>query len=163
MATALEHALWGYHHAAKLSSEDYPYEYGGGHPTPYLPWVKWNSAFTQIEPAKGPDCSGGVINILWYAGVLGSPYSVKPFTGKIAENTEWLETYGDEGPGKYITIAVLDEPKPQGIHHCFMRFTNLNQPHEWWAATDEDGSVGWQDAWGEWILEGYHLRHPAGL
>ncbi len=149
MATALEHSEWAYNQADLLDSHHYPYEFGGGHPSPRLPWVKLSSKTLQVVSANGPDCSGGASNILWHAGVL--------------EHQEALGTvefahWGLAGKGQYVTLWVINTAS---IQHCVLNFTLPGKPHHWWAATHTGGTVGWQnyDGWDPAAV-GYIARHP---
>jgi peptidoglycan hydrolase-like protein with peptidoglycan-binding domain len=102
-----------------------PYVYGGGH-----------GSFESY----GYDCSGSVSYALHGGGLLSSP-----------EDSTGLESYGEPGPGKYITIYANAE-------HAYMvidgkRFDTV--------ALAEDGSR-WSDSAGD---DGgdFVERHPAGL
>ncbi|HUB35773.1 MAG TPA: peptidoglycan-binding protein, partial [Solirubrobacteraceae bacterium] len=100
-----------------------PYVYGGGH-----------GSFQS----EGYDCSGSVSYALHGAGLLSSP-----------EDSTGLESYGDAGPGKYITIYANAE-------HAFMvvdgkRFDTV--------ALQESGSR-WSDSMTS--TAGYVARHPPG-
>ena len=102
-----------------------PYVYGGGH--------------GSFESA-GYDCSGSVSYALHGGGLLSSP-----------EDSTGLESYGEPGPGKYITIYANAE-------HAYMtidgrRFDTV--------ALQEDGSR-WSSSPGE-DGGGFVERHPAGL
>jgi len=101
-----------------------PYVWGGGH-----------GSFQSY----GYDCSGSVSYALHGAGLLSSP-----------EDSSALESYGEAGPGKYITIYANAE-------HAFMvvegkRFDTV--------ALAETGS-----RWSSSMTStgGYVVRHPAGL
>ena len=101
-----------------------PYVWGGGH-----------GSFQS----NGYDCSGSVSYALHGAGLLSSP-----------EDSSALESYGEAGPGKYITIYANAE-------HAFMvvdgkRFDTV--------ALAETGSR-WSDSMTS--TGGYVVRHPAGL
>jgi peptidoglycan hydrolase-like protein with peptidoglycan-binding domain len=101
-----------------------PYVYGGGH-----------GSFQSA----GYDCSGSVSYALHGGGLLSSP-----------EDSSALESYGEAGPGKYITIYA-------NSGHAFMvvdgkRFDTIAQ--------QESGSR-WADSVGD--TSGYVVRHPAGL
>jgi peptidoglycan hydrolase-like protein with peptidoglycan-binding domain len=101
-----------------------PYIWGGGHGS----WV-----------SPGYDCSGSVSYVLHAAGLLSSP-----------EDSGELESYGDPGPGQYITIYAT-------AGHAWMtiegrRFDTV--------ALSEDGSR-WADGGGEFA--GYVVRHPVGF
>jgi peptidoglycan hydrolase CwlO-like protein len=101
-----------------------PYIWGGGH-----------GAF--ISP--GYDCSGSVSYVLEAAGLLSSP-----------ETSGEFESYGDPGPGQWVTIYATDG-------HVWMtvagwRFDTV--------ALAEDGTR-WSQGGGE--FGGYVERHPVGL
>jgi peptidoglycan hydrolase-like protein with peptidoglycan-binding domain len=102
-----------------------PYVFGGGH-----------GSFES----EGYDCSGSVSYALHGGGLLSSP-----------EDSTGLESYGEPGPGRYITIYANAE-------HAYMvvdgkRFDTV--------ALQEDGSR-WSDSTGD---DGgdFVARHPAGL
>jgi peptidoglycan hydrolase-like protein with peptidoglycan-binding domain len=102
-----------------------PYVYGGGH-----------GSFES----EGYDCSGSVSYALHGGGLISSP-----------EDSTELESYGEPGPGRYITIYANAE-------HAYMvidgrRFDTV--------ALAETGSR-WSDSAGE---DGgdFVERHPAGL
>jgi peptidoglycan hydrolase-like protein with peptidoglycan-binding domain len=100
-----------------------PYVYGGGH-----------GSFQS----NGYDCSGSVSYALHGAGLINSP-----------EDSSQLESYGESGPGKHITIYANSE-------HTFMvvngkRFDTVAQA--------ESGSR-WSSSMTS--TSGYVVRHPAG-
>jgi peptidoglycan hydrolase-like protein with peptidoglycan-binding domain len=102
-----------------------PYVYGGGH-----------GSFES----EGYDCSGSVSYALHGGGLLSSP-----------EDSSGLESYGEPGPGKYITIYADAE-------HAYMtidgrRFDTV--------ALQEDGSR-WANSPGD-DGGGFVERHPDGL
>jgi peptidoglycan hydrolase-like protein with peptidoglycan-binding domain len=102
-----------------------PYVYGGGH-----------GSFQS----EGYDCSGSVSYALHGGGLLSSP-----------EDSTGLESYGEPGPGRYITIYANAE-------HAYMtidgrRFDTV--------ALQEDGSR-WSDSSGD-DGGGFVERHPDGL
>jgi peptidoglycan hydrolase-like protein with peptidoglycan-binding domain len=101
-----------------------PYVWGGGH-----------GSFES----EGYDCSGSVSYALHGGGLLSSP-----------EDSTGLESYGEPGPGRYITIYANAE-------HAFMvvdgkRFDTV--------ALAETG-----DRWSDTMTStaGFVARHPAGL
>jgi peptidoglycan hydrolase-like protein with peptidoglycan-binding domain len=101
-----------------------PYVYGGGH-----------GSFQST----GYDCSGSVSYALHGGGLLSSP-----------EDSTALESYGEPGPGREITIYADAE-------HAWMvidgrRFDTIAQ--------QETGSR-WSDSMGS--TAGYVVRHPAGF
>jgi peptidoglycan hydrolase-like protein with peptidoglycan-binding domain len=101
-----------------------PYTYGGGH-----------GSFQSV----GYDCSGSVSYALHGGGLLSSP-----------EDSSELESYGEAGPGRYITIYANAE-------HAWMvidgrRFDTIAQQE---TGTRWSGSIG--------SSAGYVVRHPAGL
>ena len=101
-----------------------PYMYGGGH-----------GSFQS----SGYDCSGSVSYALHGGGLLSSP-----------QDSTGLESYGDPGPGKHITIYANAE-------HAYMvvdgrRFDTVAQQEtgtRWSSSTTSSA--------------GYVARHPAGL
>jgi peptidoglycan hydrolase-like protein with peptidoglycan-binding domain len=102
-----------------------PYIYGGGH-----------GSFN----AKGYDCSGSVSYALHGAHLLSSP-----------EDSSQLETYGNAGPGQWITIWANGG-------HTYMYVAGLRFD------TSAQGSTGGS----RWTAQGrsnagYVERHPTGL
>ena len=101
-----------------------PYVYGGGH-----------GSFQS----EGYDCSGSVSYALHGGGLLSSP-----------EDSSGLESYGEPGPGRDITIYADAE-------HAFMvidgkRFDTVAQ---------QETGTRWSDSMTS--TAGYVVRHPAGL
>jgi peptidoglycan hydrolase-like protein with peptidoglycan-binding domain len=101
-----------------------PYVFGGGH-----------GSFQS----EGYDCSGSVSYALHGGGLLSSP-----------EDSTGLESFGEAGPGKYITIYADAE-------HAFMvidgkRFDTVAQ---------QEGGSRWSDSMTS--TGGFVVRHPAGL
>ncbi|HEX5309879.1 MAG TPA: peptidoglycan-binding protein [Solirubrobacteraceae bacterium] len=101
-----------------------PYTWGGGH-----------GSFQSV----GYDCSGSVSYALHGGGLLSSP-----------EDSSELESYGDAGPGRYITIYANAE-------HAWMvidgrRFDTIAQ---------QETGTRWSDSM--MPTGGYVVRHPAGL
>jgi peptidoglycan hydrolase-like protein with peptidoglycan-binding domain len=101
-----------------------PYVFGGGH-----------GSFQSV----GYDCSGSVSYALHGGGLLSSP-----------EDSTGLESYGEPGPGKDITIYADAE-------HAFMvidgkRFDTVAQ---------QETGTRWSDSMTS--TAGYVARHPAGL
>jgi peptidoglycan hydrolase-like protein with peptidoglycan-binding domain len=101
-----------------------PYVYGGGH-----------GSFQSV----GYDCSGSVSYALHGGGLLSSP-----------EDSSALESYGEAGPGKDITIYANAE-------HAFMvvdgrRFDTVAQ---------QEGGSRWSNSMTS--TSGYVVRHPAGF
>ena len=102
-----------------------PYVWGGGH-----------GSFES----DGYDCSGSVSYALHGGGLLSSP-----------EDSTGLESYGEPGPGKYITIYANAE-------HAYMvidgkRFDTValaETGSRWSSSAGDDGG-------------GFVERHPAGL
>ncbi len=116
------------------------YLYGGAHGTP----------LSQLEPAY--DCSSAVSYVLHAGGV---------FQGEYAEDSTELESYGDPGPGKYVSIYA-------NAGHAFMyvgglRFDTVEAPE--YDSGPNSGKPGprWRVSasvpnWASWIV-----RHPPGL
>jgi peptidoglycan hydrolase-like protein with peptidoglycan-binding domain len=101
-----------------------PYVYGGGH-----------GSFQST----GYDCSGSVSYALHGGGLLSSP-----------EDSSALESYGEPGPGRHITIYANSE-------HAWMvidgrRFDTIAQ---------QESGTRWSDSM--MSTAGYVVRHPAGL
>lgn len=101
-----------------------PYVFGGGH-----------GSFQSA----GYDCSGSVSYALHGGGLLSSP-----------EDSSGLESYGEAGPGRDITIYANAE-------HAFMvvdgkRFDTVAQ---------QEGGSRWSSSMTS--TAGYVVRHPAGL
>ncbi len=101
-----------------------PYVYGGGH-----------GSFQS----EGYDCSGSVSYALHGGGLLSSP-----------EDSTELESYGEAGPGKYITIYANSE-------HAFMvvdgkRFDTVAQ---------QESGTRWSSSMTS--TAGFVARHPAGM
>ncbi|HTZ87421.1 MAG TPA: peptidoglycan-binding protein [Solirubrobacteraceae bacterium] len=101
-----------------------PYVYGGGH-----------GSFQS----SGYDCSGSVSYALHGGGLLSAP-----------EDSSELESYGEAGAGKYITIYANAE-------HAFMvvdgkRFDTIAQ---------QETGTRWADSVGD--TSGYVVRHPTGM
>jgi peptidoglycan hydrolase-like protein with peptidoglycan-binding domain len=101
-----------------------PYVWGGGH-----------GSFQS----NGYDCSGSVSYALHGGGLLSSP-----------EDSSELESYGEAGPGRHITVYANAE-------HAFMvvdgkRFDTIAQQE---TGTRWAGSVG--------DTSGYVVRHPDGM
>jgi peptidoglycan hydrolase-like protein with peptidoglycan-binding domain len=101
-----------------------PYVFGGGH-----------GSFSS----EGYDCSGSVSYALHGGGLLSSP-----------EDSSALESYGEAGPGKYITIYANAE-------HAWMtidgrRFDTIAQ---------QETGTRWSDSMTS--TAGYVVRHPSCL
>jgi hypothetical protein len=101
-----------------------PYVYGGGH-----------GSFTS----EGYDCSGSVSYALHGGGLLSSP-----------EDSTGLESYGEPGPGRYITIYANAE-------HAWMTIDGRRYDT---VALAESGSR-WSDSMAS--TAGFVVRHPDGL
>jgi peptidoglycan hydrolase-like protein with peptidoglycan-binding domain len=101
-----------------------PYVYGGGH-----------GSFQS----EGYDCSGSVSYALHGGGLLSSP-----------EDSSGLESYGEAGPGRYITIYADAE-------HAWMTIDGRRYDT---VALQEDGTR-WSSSMAS--TGGYVVRHPDGL
>ncbi len=101
-----------------------PYVWGGGH-----------GSFIS----EGYDCSGSVSYALHGGGLLSSP-----------EDSTGLESFGEPGPGRYITIYANAE-------HAWMTIDGRRYDT---VALAEDGTR-WSDSMAS--TGGYIVRHPAGL
>jgi hypothetical protein len=115
------------------------YLYGGAHGTP----------LSQLEPAY--DCSSAVSYVLHAGGGFGD----------YAEGSGELESYGDPGPGRYVSIYA-------NAAHAFLyvgglRFDTVEAPE--YDSGPNSGKPGpkWRvsasvPTWATWIV-----RHPPGL
>ncbi len=115
------------------------YLYGGAHGTP----------LSQLEPAY--DCSSAVSYVLHAGGVFGES----------AEDSAELESYGEPGPGQYVSIYA-------DASHAFMyvaglRFDTVEDPA--YNSGPNSGKPGpkWRVSasipdWATWTV-----RHPPGL
>jgi peptidoglycan hydrolase-like protein with peptidoglycan-binding domain len=101
-----------------------PYVYGGGH-----------GSFIS----EGYDCSGSVSYALHGGGLLEAP-----------EDSTGLESYGEPGPGRYITIYANAE-------HAWMTIDGRRYDT---VALAEDGTR-WSDTMAS--TAGFVVRHPDGL
>jgi hypothetical protein len=115
------------------------YLYGGAHGTP----------LDQLQPAY--DCSSAVSYLLHAAGVLGD----------YAEDSTELASYGDPGPGRYVTIYA--NPGHAFIYVAGLRFDTVEAPT--YDTGPNSGKPGpkWRvspsiPAWANWTV-----RHPTGL
>ena len=101
-----------------------PYVYGGGH-----------GSFSS----EGYDCSGSVSYALHGGGLLSSP-----------EDSTALESYGEPGPGKYITIYANSGHAYMVIDGKRFDTVALQEGGSRWGGSSNDGG-------------GFVERHPAGL
>ncbi len=101
--------------------------------TPYI----WGGGHGSFE-SSGYDCSGAVSYALHGAGLLESPL-----------DSTGLETWGEPGPGQWITVYANAE-------HAWMVIAGI--------AFDTVGGPGprWHFPWVD-SPEGFIARHPAGL
>ncbi len=116
------------------------YLYGDAHGTP----------LSQLQPAY--DCSSAVSYVLYWGGVLGRSY---------AEDSTELESYGEPGPGRYVSIYA-------NAAHAFiyvdgLRFDTVEAPE--YDSGPNSGKPGpkWRVSpsvpnWSTWTV-----RHPPGL
>jgi cell wall-associated NlpC family hydrolase len=101
-----------------------PYVFGGGH-----------GSFD----AAGYDCSGSVSYVLHAAGLLSAP-----------QDSGGLESYGDPGPGRHVTIYANGGHALLTIDGRRFDTIALQETGTRWSATTGDTS-------------GYVVRHPHGL
>ena len=101
----------------------------------HLPYV-WGGGHGSFE-SSGYDCSGAVSYALHGGGLLESPL-----------DSTGLETWGEPGPGKWITVYA-------NASHAWMVIAGI--------AFDTVGGPGprWHDPWVD-SPEGFIARHPAG-
>ena len=101
-----------------------PYVWGGGH-----------GSFAS----SGYDCSGSVSYALHGGGLLGSP-----------EDSTGLESFGEPGPGRYITIYANSEHAYMVVDGKRFDTVALQEGGSRWGGAGSDGG-------------GFVERHPAGL
>jgi len=104
-----------------------PYVWGGGH---------------RFLEDRGYDCSGSVSYVLFNAGLVRGPMTSKNFM-----------TYGEPGPGRYITIYVSHD-------HVFVAICGLRFDTSDHGAGRGDGPR-WRPV--SRSFAGFQVRHPAGL
>jgi peptidoglycan hydrolase-like protein with peptidoglycan-binding domain len=102
-----------------------PYVYGGGH-----------GSFQS----EGYDCSGSVSYALHGGGLLSSP-----------EDSSALESYGEPGPGRYITIYANAEHAYMVVNGQRFDTVALQEGGSRWSSSPGDDGGGFVE------------RHPAGL
>jgi hypothetical protein len=102
-----------------------------------LPYI-WGGGHASFQ-ADGYDCSGSVSYVLAAAGLLSTPEDSGEFT-----------TYGDPGPGRWVTIYA-------SYGHVWMTIAGRRFDT---VALAEDGSR-WSEGGGEFA--GFVERHPPGL
>ncbi|WP_288037390.1 hypothetical protein, partial [Acidiphilium sp.] len=100
-----------------------PYIWGGGH-----------GSFSAL----GCDCSGSVSFVLNAGGLLSSP-----------EVSGWFESYGDPGPGQWVTIYA-------NAGHVWMEIAGWRFD----TVALAEGGTRWSQGGGEYA--GFVVRHPAG-
>jgi hypothetical protein len=105
-----------------------PYRYGGGH-----------KSFDD----RGYDCSGTISYVLGAAGLISSPMSSTEF-----------RSYGERGPGKWITIYAREGHTFAVIARAATRYDAVRSLHRKWAPR-------WQTIYRP--PRGFDERHPVGL
>jgi hypothetical protein len=116
------------------------YLYGGAHGTPLR------------QLASAYDCSSAVSYLLYWGGVLGRSY---------AEDSSELESYGEGGPGRFVTIYA-------NAGHTFvyvggLRFDTVEAPEYDRGPNSGKSGPKWRVSasvpnWSTWVV-----RHPPGL
>ena len=102
-----------------------------------LPYI-WGGGHASFQ-ALGYDCSGSVSFVLNAAGLLSSP-----------EVSGWFESYGDPGPGQWVTIYA-------NAGHVWMEIAG------WRFDTVALAETGTRWARGGGEFAGFVVRHPVGL
>jgi hypothetical protein len=142
MSDALNRVHAAYVETDAISRLRLPYVFGGGHDSTFTP---------SGSPVPGYDCSGFASRVFHQAGILGIPHVWFPF------NTQAFANWGWPGPGKWLTLWVVNTPKQE---HCFLDF-HLNDPRypKQYAQAAHPGTiVGWMGA----DTTGFTPRHWTG-
>lgn len=121
----------------------------------HLVYVWGGSHGQSPTPLDGPfDCSSAVSHLLQVGG-FGNP----------TMDTIGLASWGEQGPGRWLTIYV----KPYGPEaHTFIEFAPYIAPpdHRYWgtSATNPGGGPGWipKSAFSSAYLAAFRRRHPPG-
>lgn len=123
---------------AYCSLFDGPYVWGGEH----------DGSLLDDDPHDGYDCSSSTSSALAKVGLLGS---------SVAHISGWFKTWGDPGPGKYVTVHAADD-------HVWTEFTI---PDKQWARFDTspwgDGPSGPRVRHKTRDMSRFVARHPRGL
>jgi hypothetical protein len=110
-----------YNRAAAIDRKSQPYKWGGGH--------------GSFNDPGGYDCSGFVSSCLHAGGLLdGSPQA-----------TPGLQSWGDSGRGKWLTVWVKENGDPHQSH-TFMTFTIKGKTRYAEAGGAQGGATGWHRA-----------------
>lgn len=127
----------------------FPYVYGGGHSSPLTLDLR-----NPSPDSGGYDCSSAVSYLLHAAGLLDR-----------VEASGELESYGDPGPGKWVTVFA-------NSGHTFMLVDGIVMNTAWWAPVQpaspgsgprwQPGSTAQAQANGS-EYGGFVIRHPPGL
>jgi hypothetical protein len=106
-----------YNRASAIDSKDQRYSWGGGH--------------GSFNDPGGYDCSGFVSSCLGAAGIIDAP-----------EATGGLVSWGQSGPGKYMTVYVKENGNPH-MSHTFIVFTLKGKTQYAEAGGANSGHTGW--------------------
>lgn len=131
---------------ASSVSGKYPYKWGGGHPKVGSPSIgEPGGSPGTAGPPPGYDCSGAVTGALHAGGLIAS-----------STTSGGLMTYGQQGPGKFITIYANGT-------HTFMRIKVEGVWH-WFGTGSDKLALRGGPAWGNYDpdLSAYAVRHPVG-
>jgi len=112
------------------------YLYGGEH----------DSTVTDDHPWYLFDCSSSVSFMLWHSGL---------FRAGPAIVSGMFSSYGEPGPGKYITIF-------ENSDHVWIRFTPPGQYFRFDTSPHGDGDHGPRIRTGRRSEVGFNARHPKG-
>lgn len=132
---------------ASSVSGKYPYKWGGGHPRVGTPSVgEPGGSPGTAGPPPGYDCSGAVTGALHAGGLIAS-----------SATSGELMTYGQKGPGKWITIYANGT-------HTFMKI-KVNNVWRWFGTGSDKLALRGGPAWGNYDpdLSAYAERHPVGF
>lgn len=114
-----------------------PYIYGGQHDTSFL----------NDDRTDGFDCSSSTSYLLWKFGLLGDS---RPHV------SEWFETWGESGRGKYITVHANED-------HVWVEFSLPEGYSRFDTSPHGDGGRGPRVRTRRRTDSGFVHRHPKGM
>lgn len=114
-----------------------PYVFGGGHNPQFAPSIVRNGLQVIGAPGSGYDCSSGTSVSTRAGGLLDKPRALIP------KDTEEFLTWGEPGPGRWMTLHIIQSTAEE---HMWIEFsiatTGFYSQRFWQAANPRDG-IGW--------------------